>query len=352
MNTQAIFARALLALLPALIPAIALAQVGRQNCSAVTTKTCDIAHALGKGINMGDMLDAPNEGDWGVVLYAEYIPLVSQKFKTIRLPVRWSNHAALTADATLDETFAKRVDTIVDAFLAQGKYVILDVHHYHQLDGKALDAKEASVAPEVVAERFYNIWDQLARRYANRSDQLIFEIYNEPFPKPEPWDQIAAKALTIIRKSNPERVVMLGPVGNYPTNLARLVIPADKNLIVPFHSYVPFAFTHQGISYMPQFPKGVTCCSTAQRKEVADQFDLVAKWNLQRGYPVHVGEFGSVKVADTASRVEYTRLVRQYTRQYGFGWTYWDFAHVFGVFDPKTKTWNEPLLDALMTSNP
>lgn len=350
MNTKVFFTKALFVLLPALASASVLAQVGRQNCSAVTAKTCDVAHALGKGINMGDMLEAPNEGDWGVSLLPEYIPLVSQKFKTVRLPVRWSNHAALTADATLDEVFAKRVDTIIDAFLAQGKYVILDVHHYRQLDGAKLDPKEAAVAPEVVAVRFLNIWEQLSKRYANKSDRLIFEIYNEPVTKPEPWDQLAAKALTIIRKSNPERVVMLGPIGNNPVNLARLVLPADKNLIVPFHSYVPFPFTHQGISYMPQFPRGVSCCSAEQRKLVADQFDLVAKWNAQRGYPVHVGEFGSVKVADAASRAEYARLVRQYTRQYGFGWTYWEFAHVFGVYDPKTKTWNQPLLDALLDS--
>src|SRR6476661_10935376 len=103
------------------------------SCASVTPQTCAIAQELGRGINMGNMLDAPREGDWGVKLEPAYIDKAAGAFTTVRLPVRWSNHAAPTADATLDEAFAKRVDQAVDALLARGVYVILDVHHYSQL---------------------------------------------------------------------------------------------------------------------------------------------------------------------------------------------------------------------------
>lgn len=323
---------------------------GRQNCSAVSIKTCDIAHALRRGINMGNMLEAPNEGDWGVRLEPEYIPIVGKAFNTVRLPVRWSNHAAKTADARIEEAFAARVEAAVDAFLAQGVYVILNVHHYRQLSGDKVDWKEFEVEPSVVNERFINIWEQLSRRYAGKSHKLIFEIYNEPGAKliGEPWNQLATQALQIIRRTNPDRVVMFGPVGNNPNFFSALKLPKDENLIVPVHSYIPFPFTHQGISYMPHFPKGVSCCSPAQRKQVNDQFDVISRWNSQSGYPIHLGEFGSVHNAEMGPRAEYARFLRQVAEERGIGWAYWELASDFGIYDPKAKAWRERLRSALL----
>src|SRR5687768_6157842 len=97
-------------------------QAPAQSCSAVTAETCTIARSLGRGINMGNMLDAPREGDWGVKFEPAFADLVAGRFRTVRIPVRWSNHAAPTADARIDETFAKRVDEVVDTFLAKGMY--------------------------------------------------------------------------------------------------------------------------------------------------------------------------------------------------------------------------------------
>src|SRR3569832_2949959 len=93
-------------LLPLLVAVLALgAHAAPQSCSAVSPETCNIARNLGRGINMGNMLDAPREGDWGVKLEPIYIDKAAGVFKTVRLPVRWSNHAAPTADATFVEAF-------------------------------------------------------------------------------------------------------------------------------------------------------------------------------------------------------------------------------------------------------
>src|SRR5262245_51928059 len=49
---------------------------------------------LGRGINLGNALEAPKEGEWGVKLKAEYFKTIKDAgFATVRLPVRWSNHA-------------------------------------------------------------------------------------------------------------------------------------------------------------------------------------------------------------------------------------------------------------------
>ena len=322
-----------------------------QNCAAVTPATCTIAKSLGRGINMGNMLDAPREGDWGVRLEPAYIEKVAGVFTTVRVPVRWTNHAAPTADATLDEVFAKRVDQVVDAFLAKDMYVILDVHHYSQIFGDGLQPNEFGVDPAVLETRLLNIWRQLADRYRNRSPKLLFELLNEPHGRlnGDPWNALAARTLAVVRTNNPNRTVIIGPSNyNNISDLPKLQLTPDRNLIVAIHNYDPFEFTHQGTSYMPQFPKGPTCCDASQRKRLTDNLNLAATWNQTYGYPLHMGEFGSYVAGDMDSREIYTRFARDEIEKRGIAWTYWEFASSFGVYSPKSAAWIEPIRRALL----
>jgi endoglucanase len=338
-----------------LIGAGANAQPARstQACASVTPQTCAVANALGRGINLGNMLDAPVEGAWGVKLEPAYIEKVAGAFTTVRLPVRWSNHAAPTADAKIDEEFAKRVDEVVDALLAKGVYVILDMHHYSQLSGSGLHPQEFQVEPDVLETRMVNMWRQIALRYKDRPPKLLFELLNEPSGRlnGEPWNKLAAQALTAVRASNPTRVVMIGPgEWNAPRELPKLRLPADRNLIVSFHTYEPFNFTHQGVEWLPaKFPAGTPCCDAAQRKQLTDALDQARKWSQEKGYPVHLGEFGTYKAADMNSRATYARLVRDEAERRGIGWAYWLFAgDDFGIYSPAENSWREPLRRALL----
>jgi endoglucanase len=323
-----------------------------QACAAVTPATCALAHALGRGINLGNMLDAPREGDWGVRLEPAYIDEVAGAFTTVRLPVRWSNHAAPTADAKLDQDFAARVDSAVDSLLAKGSYVIINMHNYSQLSGDRPHPREFTVDPDVLETRLVNMWRQIALRYKDRSPKLIFELLNEPHERldGEPWNALAARVLAVVRESNPTRAVMIGPgFWNNPHHLPKLRLPRDRNLIVSIHSYDPFPFTHQGVQHLARpFPSGTTCCDPGQRKEVADALDAALRWNRQNGYPVHLGEFGTYGAADVASRATYARLMRDEAEKRGIGWAYWAFAADFGIYSPETGTWIEPIRRALL----
>jgi len=87
------------------------------------------AAKLGRGINLGNALEAPKEGEWGVQLKAEYFPAIKKAgFATVRLPVRWSAHAQKEAPYTIDAKFAERVDWAVDQALANGLNIIVNVH--------------------------------------------------------------------------------------------------------------------------------------------------------------------------------------------------------------------------------
>ena len=346
-----LFLPAVLAICTVSFHAGAHANVERPSCTAVSQNTCKVARELGRGINLGNMLEAPQEGEWGVRVDPEYVRIVTGSFSNVRVPVRWSNHAALTADATLDEAFARRVDEVVDALLAKGVYVVLDLHHYNQLVGAPL-LREQQVDPAVLEIRLINMWRQIAQRYRNRSPKLIFELLNEPNRRLDAaaWNALAPRVLSAVRASNPDRTVMIGPVEwNSVRELKSLKLPPDRNLIVTVHNYDPFDFTHQGVPYLGRdIPVGTTCCSAKQMAEIADAMETARAWSVRTGYPLYLGEFGSFESADMNSRAAYTRIVRDEAEKRGIPWAFWEFASTFGVWSPKTGTWVEPLRGALL----
>lgn len=336
----------------ALTAATATVVAAPQSCASVSSQTCTLARSLGRGINMGNMLDAPREGDWGPRFEADFPDKVAGAFDTVRIPVRWSNHAAPTADATIDEAFARRVDQVVDAFLAKGMYVILDVHHYTQISGDAQHGpNEFKVDPAVMDERLVNLWKQIAARYRNRPPKLLFELLNEPHGRlnGDAWNRLAAQTLTAVRTTNPVRTVLIGPgEWNGIPELPRLRLPRDRNIIVMIHNYDPMSFTHQGLEWMPQFPSGPTCCDAAQRGQIVAALDAARRWNDASGFPVYLGEFGSTEKAELTSRANYARIVREEAERRGIGWAYWGFVHDFGIYSPKNHTWTEPVRRALL----
>src|SRR5881392_3010229 len=268
----------------------AAAHAAKVSCASVTSETCATAQRLGRGINMGNMLEAPQEGDWGVKFEPDYADKVAGVFATVRIPVRWSNHAAPTVDATIDEAFARRVDQMVDAFLAKGMYVILDLHHYTQINGDPQHPKEFKVDPAVMDQRLVNLWKQVAARYQDRSPRLLFELLNEPHGRlnGDPWNRLAAQTLAVVRVTNPTRTVLIGPgEWNSIGELPKLRLPPDRNIIVSIHNYDPFPFTHQGVDYMPQYPLGPTCCDAKQRRQITDALDAARRWGDANGYPLY-----------------------------------------------------------------
>ena len=61
---------------------------------------------FGRGVNLANALEAPREGDWGVVLKEEYFDrIASAGFDSVRLPVRWSAHAEASPPYRIDPKF-------------------------------------------------------------------------------------------------------------------------------------------------------------------------------------------------------------------------------------------------------
>lgn len=206
--------------------------------------------ALGRGMNVGNALDAPNEGDWGWSLEANHFDIIADAgFDSVRVPVSWSTHAAAAPPYTIDKVFFERVDWVLEQTARTGLVTVLDVHHYLELMDN----------PAGHRARFLSIWRQIAERYADRPETVYFELLNEPTESftedPSIWNRLLVDALEIVRRSNPTRPVLIGPVGwNAIEFLDQLVLPDDPNIIVPVHFYSPFEFTHQGADWVDPIP--------------------------------------------------------------------------------------------------
>jgi endoglucanase len=341
---------------PAAIPDInAYPPMASDAAPGASANAVATAKAIGRGVNFGNMLEAPTEGAWGLTVTDDFIEKAAAAgFTAVRLPVRWSNHASATAPFIIDSVFMNRVASVVDKLLGKGLVVILNMHHYRQLDGDPLDAGEFGVPDAAVEVRFIMLWDQLATHFQGRNPRLVFELYNEPHGRQngEPWNVLAARTLGVVRKTNPHRVVVIGPTTwNSASDLHLLKIPNDANLILTIHNYAPFSFTHQGAEWItPVLPTGVTCCSAAQLADMTGPLDVAQTWSAAKHYPVFVGEFGAYSKADSASRMDFNRKMRDAMEVRGMSWSYWEFAAGFGVYDPVKLSFRQGLLDSLLGS--
>ena len=313
------------------------------------------AKALGRGINLGNTFDAPKEQYWGITYDESLLDRIKEAgFKTLRLPVRWTTRAAATAPYTVDPKFLKRIASVVDAALKRDLRVVMNMHHYRQLNGEVLDEAEYPVADNIVDERFLAIWAQIGQQFKAYPDTLMFEPMNEPHNRlnADKWNGLFEAVRSVIRLQNPKRYIVVGP--SQWSNAAALptlkINTNDRRLIVTIHTYDPFEFTHQGAGWtnLKNSAIGVTCCSAAQIDTIAKPLVLAKAWSQTNRRPIWVGEWGSYDKAALASRLQYTRAARDAIEAQGFTWSYWELASSFGIWDPKANQWRTELKKALL----
>lgn len=312
----------------------------------------DDAHAmarrLGRGVNLGNALEAPAEGEWGVTLRREYFDAIAEAgFDSVRVPIKWSAHAAKESPYTIDPALFERVDGIVGMSMARGLATVINVHHYDELNDD----------PAAHKDRFVAIWRQVAERYRACAPDLCFELLNEPHGNltKDVWHGMIPDGLAAIRATNPTRTVVVGS-GDWNTFglIPKLPLPADdRNLIVTFHYYSPFHFTHQGAEWVTGTDTkswlGTTWTGTdEQQAAIRSDFDVVAQWATANDRPVYVGEFGAYGKADMASRARWTAFVAREAEARGFAWSYWEFCSGFGAYDAEKGKYREELKKALL----
>lgn len=239
--------------------------------------------ALGRGVNLGNALEAPRGANWGVTIKDAYFAKIKQAgFDSIRLPVRWPDYAQKTAPYTIEPEFFARIDHLLDLAQESRLNVVLNMHHFDDLDQD----------PDGQAKRFTALWRQIAERYKDRPSSLYFELNNEPHDKliDEKWNAILRQGLAAVRVSNPTRPVIVGPpFWNGIWALPKLDLPADEHLIVTVHCYNPFEFTHQGAQWAPPKVRAIQNRTwVGTEKELAamrQEMDRAANWAKEHNRP-------------------------------------------------------------------
>jgi endoglucanase len=304
---------------------------------------------LGRGVNIGNYLENPNPGDWSI----KFDPNVDFKrihdagFSNVRIPLNFSAHVGAAPDFTMQDSYFQKVDQVLDAAKAAGLKIIIDDHN----------EKDLMDDPEANSARFLAEWKQVAEHYKDQPSTVYFELLNEPIKKMDAShvNEIYAKALPIVRASNPDRTIIVGPCWSYsPAALSYLTLPeSDHHLLVTFHFYSPLKFTHQGAAFVEGAMAwlGTKWTGTDEEKrEITggkDGFDKIAVWAKEHNRPVYLGEYGSYLKGDIDSRATWTAFISRTAEANGFSWSYYDYASGFGVCDPDTKEWIKPLQNAL-----
>jgi endoglucanase len=235
------------------------------------------------------------------------------------------------------------LDGLVNEAVKQGLHVILDMHDYERCFEDVKRCRKQVLA----------FWEQVAAHYQDASNQVVFEILNEPNrAMNDHWNALLVDALAVIRKTNPTRNVLIGPAfWNNVSWLDKLKLPADdRHIIVSVHYYEPHLFTHQGASWTPEYVNvtGVRWGTAADYAKIEKDFDIAQTWAKKNARPVFLGEFGAYDTAPQEDRIKYTAAVARAAESRGWAWGYWQFDSNFIVYDIDQDSWNQPIYRALV----
>ena len=264
-------------------------------------------------------------------------------FDFVRLNLAAFRH--MDAQNRLDPAWLAKLDDVMREAQKARLGIIVDEHDFNQ----------CSESVDICRQKLTAFWDEVGPRYAKAPRNVAYEILNEPHAALDAptWNRLFAELLAEVRKTNPTRIVVVGPTSwNALRELPTLSLPNDRNLLVTFHYYDPFHFTHQGASWVPEVTKlhGITWGSDADRAALRADFDKVSAWAAANHRPILLGEFGAYDKSGTPTdlRVAYTAAVRCEAQRHRFGWAYWQFDSDFIAWDMKTDSWVKPIKDALI----
>jgi len=299
----------------------------------------DAISQMKHGINLGNTLEPAYEGEWGNPTTQEYMFDMYKKegFDFVRVPVRWDKHMSTASPFKIDPTWLNRVEQILDWGLSKGLYMVVNSHH----DGWI---KENYTNP-VNQARFDSLWSQVATRFKNKSEKLIFEIANEPVsPMTKAQnDEMHQKAIKVIRKTNPTRLIIFQGIDWGGSDaLINAAIPNDPYIIGSFHSYDPYLFGLEG-----QGTWGTASDISAMRAK----FQKVKDWSDKNNIPVFLGEFGSLKSCDYNSRMKHYKTYMELSETFGFAPAAWDDGGNFRIMERSAKSWDMDVKDILTHSS-
>lgn len=211
-----------------------------------------------KGINLGGWLSQcpsyEKEHFDSFIVESDIEKIAGWKMDHVRLPIDYD--VIETEDGTPKEEGFKHIDDCISWCRKNHLNVVLDLHKTkgYMFDKEAVPNADLFFEDESLQKRFYETWERLINRYGKDKDIILFELLNEVVNPDyaKEWNEIADKAMDVIRKAVPDAKIMVGGVRNNDiTSIPLLNPPRDENIVFSFHCYDPLCFTHQRAGWVP-----------------------------------------------------------------------------------------------------
>lgn len=354
-----------------------------------------IVEAMGPGWNLGNQLESvtdnvPEETNWGNPVITEKLiqSVKAAGFKSIRIPVSYFAKIDDDKDYTIDSKWLDRVQEVVDYCIKNDLYAVINIHGdgYNTIDGSWLLCNGKNQTE--IKKKYKKVWKQIAERFKNYDEHLLFESMNEEFdgsysePNKEyyqninDYNQIFVDTVRKTGDNNTKRWLIIPgwntnidyTAGDYgfklPTDQYRdkSIDKEEQRIMISVHYYSPWDFCGGENCVITQWgneaddpSKTSTTCDETYMK---NQLNLMKTTFADKGYPVFIGEYGSINKTSYDSENEYyrayfARKLCQLSRKNGCIPMYWDNGyngvHGFGLFDRTTCEITQPvIIDAIM----
>lgn len=333
------------------------------------TEANEFVSKIKVGWNLGNALDATggsgvsSETSWGNVKTTKELITAVKKagFNTVRIPVSWGKH--LDEKGNIDKAWLDRVQEVVDYAYDNGMYVILNVHH----DNGTFPLDEKTEA--AVTKKYKNLWKQIAARFKDYDEKLIFEGRNEPRTEgsSKEWtggtkaewevlNRMYKAFVSTVRESggnNKTRFLMIAPYAATSTSyqaMKALEMPDDDRIIVEVHVYNPYNLALNGdMSYKTLDKNG--------KKELDWVLDNINKVYTGNGIPVIIDECGFTNKGNKEERIKAYKYMITKAKSYGIPCVIWDNGvtgeggEKFGFINRTTCEWYFPdLIKAIVNA--
>lgn len=293
---------------------------------------------MGNGINLGNTLEACDnnvgiktnaplsyETHWGQpkTTQAMIDGMKAAGFDTIRIPVAWMTNAThlYEGDYTIDADYMDRVEEVVRYARKAGMYVIINDHW----DGGwyGMFGSESAETRALAMEAYKGMWQQIAERFRDYSDYLIFEGANEElggrFDENSPLycsdsvvtylndderyaltNEINQTFVDVVRATGGNNATRFLLIAGYSTDIDktcddRFQMPkdtVDSKLMVSVHYYDPWSYCGASSAV------SATKWGKVSDYEYMDQQLAKMTKFTEAGYGVVIGEYGALPCSD------------------------------------------------------
>ena len=344
------------------------------NALSLPSNVENIVSAMGAGWNLGNSMDAygglgANETAWGNPKTTKALidAVKAAGFKTVRIPVSYIGKVDENNSYTIDKAWLDRLNEIVDYVIDNGMYAIINIHHDGNNDRNYGAWIDCSASDQTrIREKFRRIWEQIADRFKNYGDHLIFESMNEIMQEGNystnvPSDfynnintlnQIFVDTVRASGGSNSARWLL---IPGYNTNIDATVLSAFKlptdsasgRLMVSVHYYDPYEFALDESSQVFKWGNNSSSGkkpSWGHENYVEQQMQKLYNTFTSKGIPVIIGEYGAIdKTWSDPASSQYRRYYFEYVAKsavnHGCVPVYWDNGYDgkngFALFDRK-----------------